>query len=704
MMPPLFDGSRLFHVPPGLAFPEAFARGLAARLRGRPPLDAARIEVLVPSARAATLVDRALAAHLGPDALLPAVRVVGALADHPAAPVLPPAVSPLRRMLRLSELVRAFLDRRPEIAPPSARFALAEALAALLDELQAAGLGPDALDRIDVAQHARHWQTTRDFVGIIADHWPAILAEEEGGALDPEAREARALEGIAARWSARPPDHPVIVAGSTGSRPLTARLMALVAGLPQGALVLPGFDSWLDPAMHQRLGPDHPQAAMAALLGRIGADPAAVAPWDAAAPCPERNRLISLALQPAPVTDRWLDAAPALAEILPAATAGLALVEAPGRRQEALAVALMMRETLERPGATVALITPDRQLARAVTAALARWDLVPDDSAGRPLGQTPPGIFLRLVARLAGGPPAAGALIELAKHPLCGGEGAARREHMRRTASLELFLRRNAIPLADPGAIRRWAAGRPAQAGAWAAWICDAIAPLAQPGALEVSAAAARLRGVAEALAAGPGGDPGRLWRREDGAAALELVSELAQAAGTGAMLEPAELARLLDELMAARNVPPADPARPPDPRLRILGNREARLETADRVILGGLTEGVWPALPGADPWLSRPMRRELGLAAPERGIGLAAHDFATAIGAPEVIVTRAARIDGVPALPSRWLVRLENLLLGCGEAGARALEGMRARGREWLRLAARLDRPAAPVPPAPRP
>ena len=122
----------------------------------------------------------------------------------------------------------------------------------------------------------------------------------------------------------------------------------------------------------------------------LGLGPGDIRPWaDDAAPDPARNRLISLSLRPAPVTDQWLTEGAALTE-LASAMARVSLIEAPTPRAEALAIALILREAAE-TGRRAALVTPDRTLTRRVTAALDRWGIVPDDSAGQPLSQSPPG-------------------------------------------------------------------------------------------------------------------------------------------------------------------------------------------------------------------------------------------------------------------------------------------------------------------------
>ena len=125
-------------------------------------------------------------------------------------------------------------------------------------------------------------------------------------------------------------------------------------------------------------------------------------------------------------------------------------------------------------------------------------------------------------------------------------------------------------------------------------------------------------------------------------------------------------------------------PAGRPSVRVRIYGPLEARLQSVDRLVLGGLVEGVWPPETRSDPWLSRPMRHELGLDLPERRIGLSAHDFAQALGAPEVILTRAAKLGGAPTVASRFVQRLAAV------AGEARWNAALARGERYLGAGAR--------------
>jgi len=695
-------GPRVFALPPGVDFGRALIAGLDARLAGQPPEAAARVEIWLNTRRAERTLTGLLAS--GPARLLPRMRVLGDLDADPRLPVaLPPPVPALRRTLELARLVTGLVHAAPGLATDTAVFDLADGLAALLDEVAGAGLDPGAFARLDAGGHAHHWQRSLAFLTLLEDY------VRGAGPASGAGRQRVAAEALARAWQRDPPAHPVLVAGSTGSRPATRILMRAVARLPQGAVILPGLDAGLPPEVWSRLvdagaaAADHPQAALASLAADLGADPAAIPPWHPAlAPAPDRNAVVALALRPAPVTDQWRRDGAALAGRLAAACAGLDWVEAPDAGSEAQVIALVLRAAAE-AGERAALITPDRALARRVTAELDRWGLIPDDSAGRPLALTPPGVLARRVAGLLGTAATPGALLALLKHPLVASGAGGRGPHLRHAERLELDVLRGGAPELDWPAVTAWAETAGGPAVDWARWLRTTLEPLAAVGPEPLEAMVRRHRETLAALAAGPDAAAAhRLWDAEAGAAAAELFDALAAEAGHFGRLAPPAYRALVETLMSGRDVPGAAPVT--DPRIAIWGTLEARMQSADRVILGGLNEGVWPRQPPADPWLSRGMRASLGLDSPERRIGLSAHDFQQAVGAARVILTRATRDADAPTVASRWLLRLENLLLGLGPESADALAGARARGRGWLARAARLDAPDAPAPPARRP
>ena len=674
--------ARVFGVPPGADFPRHLVEGLLARLDGQPPEALARVEVFLNTRRMQRRVREILGACGA--RLLPRLRLVTDLALEPL-PGVPPPVPPLRRRLELMQLVARLIEVDPGLAPPTAAFDLADSLAALLEEMQGEGVTPAALAGLDMAEHAQHWQRSQRFLDLIVPFFRVGRGDAPVDApvdapidapIDSAARAWLAVSALEERWAQTPPPHPVIVAGSTGSRGTTARLMRAVARLPAGALVLPGFDfdmpdeAW-DALPDALSAEDHPQYRFRALFESLGVTPAGVRPWAGAAPpCRARNRLISLAMRPAPVTDRWMSEG-AMLEDLAVACARLVLIEAPSPRAEALAIALRLRRAAEE-GVVAALITPDRQLTRQVEAALDRWRIRPDDSAGRPLAQSAPGRLLRHVAALRGGRATIAALVTLLKHPLTH-SGADRGEHLRHSRDLELHLRRHGPAFPDGAALRGWAV---ASAAGWADWLAGLLQALPATGARPLAEHVADHLALTEALAGGPAGGSGGLWEAAAGDAARATMAELEREASYGGRLTAAEYAALVEALLSRREV--REPVQP-HPLIRIWGTLEARVQGADLVIAAGLNEGVWPELPAPDPWLNRRMRRDAGLLLPERQIGLAAHDFQQAACAPEVVLSRACRDAEAETVPSRWLNRLTNLLSGLeakgGAVAARAAD-----------------------------
>ncbi len=704
----MFDGNpnRIFALPPGCDFSLGFLQGLTRRLHDQPPEALARVEVFVNTERTRRRLVELF--QSGPPSLLPRLRVITDLAREVSVSAdIPPAISPLRRRLELSQIIAALLDKEPDLAPRTAIYDLADSLAGLMDEMHGEGVAVDRVLGLDMSpDFSAHWGRSLTFLKILRPYF-ADMSEP-----DAEARQRLVVAHLAQLWKVKPPTHPVIVAGSTGSRGSTSLFMQAVCGLPNGAVVLPGFDfdlplsvwaSFDDPL----ISADHPQAGFYKLLDRLSGRPDTVQPWADISPAnPARNRLVSLALRPAPVTDQWLIEGPNLTN-LDSAARHVSLIEAPSQREEALAIALCLRDAAEK-GQKATLISPDRTLTRQVTAALERWNILPDDSAGQPLPLTPPGIFLRLVSDLFGQRLTTENLLILLKHPLTH-TGGGRGKHLLWTRDLELEVLRGGAPFVDFDAYRLWSGKKPykEEIDKWFNWLEAILNPLSEIKTRSLSEIVAHHRTVSEALAMGsnPSRHESELWLKEAGIKAAEVFAELEDNADAGGIVTPSEYAALFPAILNRAEVRETITAHP---LITIWGTLEARVQGADLVILGGLNDGVWPGLPTPDPWLNRSMRRDAGLLLPERQIGLSAHDFQQAIAAPNVILTRAARLGDAPAVASRWVIRLTNLMNGIGAQGQGALTGMRERGQVWLDMAARLEQPKAVVTaakrPAPRP
>ncbi len=685
----IFDtsGPRVFGLPPGVDFTGELARGLRTRLTGHPVEALARTQIAINTSRAARTL--AAAFETGDAAtFLPRIETFERFVEDPRAPIAP-AIDRLERRLTLTRLIGAMLQNDPSLGPPGAAGPLADTLARLLDEMHAAKAPLSRLaDAVTDEALADHWAASLKFLGVLGAAWPDHLAER--GRIDPEARYAAAAAAKIAALGETPPDHVVIAAGSTGSKRVTADLLIAVASAPQGAVILPGFDFALDADGWAAATPEHPQFGYRELLDRFRLSPVDVRPWTGKATPGPRARLLAETLRPAPVTHHWLTTLPSLRQDIPDATRDLTLIEAPSPRREAEAIALILREALEGEGAA-ALVTSDRTLARRVAAVLARWGIEPDDSAGRPLSLTPPGIFLTATAALLTRHFDAVALLALLKHPYADVpplevarlemEGLRNRDIAHRLTGVDALIGAHAFddaPLVDEALARGLSCLSP-----WPAGQARPLADLVRAH-----------RTAAEGLA------NNKLWADADGAAAAAALTRLEETAGAYGAATPADYPALLSTALSEAGDVASDAFRG-HPRLSIWGTLEARAQTADTLVLGGLNEGVWPAQPAPDPWLNRQMRAAVGLNAPERRIGLAAHDFLQAASAPRVFLTRAVKSDGAPTTPARWLSRLTTLLEG---ADMSVLEAMKTRGADWLAWAQAMDAPSAPVAPAPRP
>ncbi|MEX0695712.1 MAG: double-strand break repair protein AddB, partial [Rhodospirillales bacterium] len=424
----MFEGPapRITTIDSGVAFVDALAARLIEHAGGN-PMRLAEMRILLPTRRACrALTDAFLRQGGGRVQLLPTMTPLGDMDEEelsiaettvPAGAAgtadLPPAIPSLKRQLLLSLTVMALPDHRMQ---PVQATALALELAKLIDRMATENCNPEDLLTLvdDDDRYAGHWQEVLRFLKILVSTWPGILTDE--GALDPAARRNALLAAQARLWQQDPPAAPVIAAGSTGSIPATADLLAVIAGLPQGMVILPGLDRDMPEAAWDALGLSHPQYGLKQLLSRLDVARADVADFTTPA-SQARSALLSAALMPAKAPSADL---PTATEI-DAALEGVTRIDCPGPSEEAAVIALAMRNTLEQPGKTCALITPDRGLARRVAAALRRWHLDVDDSAGKPLAATPPGAFLRLVADACAERLAPVQLLALLKHPLASG-------------------------------------------------------------------------------------------------------------------------------------------------------------------------------------------------------------------------------------------------------------------------------------------
>lgn len=685
------------------------------------------VTIILPTRRARQQLAALFAKRLGPAALLPDLRTFGGEVED-EEPFLPPFdADPLpdiapesERLLFLATLVdawaRSALGAQLTSSPPSSAevFALARSLGQLRDDLTIEGVGLSGLEgEIAELDLAAHWQATRRFLTIALEGWPAALADS--GRVDPVALRNLRLVRQAETAPLLYGDRPVIAAGSTGSVPATATLLAAVANLPRGAVVLPGLDTGLAPSQHaQLLDPGaanhaHPQYGLARLLRRLNSSPQAVIEL-AEPPTHPRTRLVRTALAMAEETAHWAVARAALQADLAPALEGVALLSARTTDEEARAIAVLARHHLAE-GRTIGIIAPDQTLARRIAAELLRFGIEIDDAAGVPLFQSAAGRLVRQALALSESDFAAVDLVALLQNRATT-LGYARAELSPLIGRLELGLLRGQRPMLGLDGLRRLLAANLANAldhprlrlseadGVALTQLFDrlqhAFAPLIalrSGAALRAADLVAAIGLCLERLTDGhlaeiPGGD-----------GLLAFIAEYAARPGEGPALSTGAPDRIIASLMAGRTVPSRRASRSD---IAIWGRLEARLMAPDVLVLSGLNEDIWPEPADPGPWLSRQMRIKVGLEPPERQQGQAAHDFEMAMGNGEVVLSHALRRGSSPALPSRLLQRLEAVI------GTEGISTLRQRGDVWLDLARRIDladRPALPAPrPAPRP
>ncbi len=745
---------RLATIAPGVPFLDCLAKAvlsgqLPPSVDGKPvppaPAELAALTIFLPTRRACrALQDAFLKASKGQALLLPALRPVGDLDDDFAigfgaatafaTDVTAPSIDPLNRTLLLAKLIQAWRPPGDHAGstdqPPAQAIRLAQALATLLDEVETERASLDGLGAVVPEELSAHWQTTLSFLNILTQKLPAALVER--GLTSPAVERNAALARIAAQITQAPENEGIIVAGVTGSVPATIDLMAAVLAKPRGAVILPGLDMALDPACEAAIlgnsgpsgaaHPEHPQFTLARVTEklRVARNDVRVLHADECDPTLANERalrsvFITEAMRPAATTDAWATLpARVSADDAKCAFARVHALVSPTALDEAEVVSLILREAIEHPGRTAALISPDRLLARRVVARLATWGIEVDDSAGRPLRKTEVGTLFELIltAIRDGFPPVT--VTALLKHPLVRlglpvGEIRRRARNFEIAALRAVYLGRGLDALqealakahrdaADGNRFERavrtlspanWTDAQEAIdrfQSAFEPWKRASAEADSGNGSRSLAHWADAVVAIAEALAEPPpieaDGDAqtdpepvsasplaaAALWSSDGGETAADILARLMADQPDNLLASPDEAPDAINALLAGETVRPSARAHP---RITIWGPYEARLMQPDVVVLGGLNEGVWPSLPEPGPWINRPMRTALGLPAPEAALGRAAHDFCQFMAAETVYLTRADKVDGKPTVPSRWLLRLDAILAAIGARDA---------------------------------
>jgi ATP-dependent helicase/nuclease subunit B len=547
------------------------------------------------------------------------------------------------------------------------------------------------------------------------DWWPGWLRQH--GYTAAKAAQQDELATMQAAWQRTSP--PIIwMLGADGALPLDQQLMRLVAMQPQGAVLLPAMPDYTGAEVAQlATSPRHPHGQLMAFLQSVkgapwplprwlGADKADTIPPQLAGtmPPPGRQQLLQ---QWFSVPNRGGIEPHAASLSADSITENFSVQPCHNQHQEAQLIALAMRRALDNssdiPNYKAALITPDRQLAKQVAAALKRWNIVVDDSAGQPLIQTPLGRLVALSLTVMQPQVEASAVLALLYHPLCSlGMPPATLRAIART--LDAAWRGLPITPSYAGLIARWklvgvlddeiwsnesdsndqgdnAAAKTAQNAAQIDQLLTMMQDWQQEKPREHAMLADWLewhrRWLDRCLtrqAGDVGDDTPHLQTPQPNSSEAEqhqqhaiaeqqlnqIWQQLTEASPHLGLLSLQEYHHLLTEQLAMTAV------RQPvgqHPHLAIWGVLEGRLQHADLMILGGLNEGVWPSPPPSNPWLPNVIRHAIGLPDEAGGAGSAAHDFIQNLQAPNLLLTFSHSRDGQPAAPCRWLIKLRAML-----------------------------------------
>ena len=736
----------IFSIDTDLPFADTFATGLWIRLN-KDPITLRQSMIFVPHRRAARVVEDALVRVMGETAvILPQILAIGdADADEidqmdlaqiddrkMDSDIIVPAIPSLRRQILLTQLIRTYLkanisDKKiggSEGASLYQASRLAEDLSKLLDRMQTENIPFKDLEQLVPDIYAEHWQKTLIFLKIITEAWPRILNEE--GATDPASYRNEKLRRMQIYFKQQQPERHIIIAGSTGSIPATANLMETVAALPKGAVVLPGLDRGLEDNSWEAIINDvtHPQHVLSKLLSKLSIVPGDVSDWSPLVKgqtCVRkekgRMRFLSEVMRPAITTEKWHDLEKTF--ITKSDLDGIAVLECQDFQSEASTIALILRETLETNGKTASLITADRSLARRVKSELKRWDINIDDSAGIPITETPFLVFWRLIGKMVEDGLAPVSFLAAMKHPLARG-GISAGAFKRNTRLLEQLILRGPRPgIGIDGLIQalKMSMGEDREnIGALVVtakekkdvhdWIIDLSAPIRELEKL-IRCPSVKVQDIFEKhnqlfeklVSDGSENSSWDAYSADYREQIASIFSNIFEMCHDFPKISGQEYLPFLESLLSSATY------RAPfgvHPRLSILGPLEGRLMHFDRVILAGLNEGSWPPEPQADPWMSRPMRSDIGLPLPEIRIGQSAHDFVQLCGAKEVFLTRSKRINGTPTVVSRWLLRMSSLIESLDYGGV--LDEANA---NWISWQNSLDTPNCTrrlSPPTPRP
>ena len=646
-----------------------------------PPLS--QWTILVPNRRTARELREKFLALARQDAMiLPRIQPIGDLeedffSDEAGPAGLADALSPIARHFVLQSLVHEWAESNPHLSlaqtlarSPEQAQALALSLAELVDELEIEEKPLSKIRESIDLDLAHHREALVGLLALVDVRLPQILHGE--GLIGAKDRRSKLIRANAGKLAGAQPARPIIAAGSTGSIPATRTLLKTIAALPHGAVVLPGLDTGLADADWENVSPQHSQFALKQLLHDMDLKPRQVAVLGPEAG--PRAWLASEVMRPSETSDAWASIMPKSKAQVREAMRGVDLLHCRDTVEEAQTIAAFIRGQLEETTGSIGVITPDRKLARRITAQLRRWNIYPADTAGEPLIGFGAARYLALLLDIAEEPKSSMALAALLHHAssrfeMEQGQASTVAEAIDVTLLRSNFMRRGLAQL--PELLQQVSAG--AQHGfrvhdaavkpgsdSWPAFatsvlkVHEQLLPLLGGERASLAQHLDALMTVAQRISAA------ELWQGSEVGLLREMVEELSLEAHRLPALRLSEAATLLRHYLRSAKYYPVEPT---TTRVSLVGLLEARLLSFDTSILAGLNEEVWPGRADTGPWLNRPMRNQLEVQQPESDIGQMAHDFVQALGGGRVILSTSEREGATPRLPSRWLLRLETIL-----------------------------------------
>lgn len=682
----------IYNIPADWNFTHALAQGVIDQTAMKPE-NMAKIKILLPTRRSCReLANAFLNITKGKSLILPIMHPIGDIdseelelkiasdTDYINIIDIPPAIPPIKRQLLLASLVRKLPEYHGNIEQS---IKLSLALCKLMDQIYAENLSLSDMKGLVSDEFAEHWQITIDFLSILEEHWPKILTSYNF--IDGADRRNRILNLQSDYWERNNPDYRIIAAGSTGTIPAVARLLNVISKMPKGTVIIPGLDTNIDHESWDNLEPTHPQYAIKSLLNILDVPKENVSLWPYKPDSTDWNKdghteahniLASEIMRPSVTINKWQDIKDdRIISLIVSENKSLQRVECHNEEEEAALIALVMRESLENPDKTCCLVTPDRFLARRVAVSLKKWGIDIDDSGGYNLSDSVVGSFIRLVTKsiIDGFSPIS--FISLLKHRLASG-GLFSDNYRSVVRLIDKYLLRGKSP--DNKNIYGLLELLIEKQFSSYVNISDEIATEIKEFLLYIEQIYEDLNDnnnerksinhwidknleIAEALASQKGKTGAdKLWAGENGEAAAEFFINLKEQAEFINDITLNEYYEIISSLMKQVMIRPKFGMHP---RLSIIGLMESRLFKADRMIISGLNENVWPPEIAHDPWMSRPMRKAYNLPEPEMAIGSAAHDFVSCLCSPEIIMTRSKNIGNSPSVPSRWLQRLDTII-----------------------------------------